>query len=196
MKAKKILSTLLLCIVAIAAQAQSATTIFNNTVNAYKKAGAVSATYTMAGGSGTIVMKGSQFRILSPTLKSWYDGTTQWTWSKATGEVNVTNPTASELVMLNPLSAAQQLKADYSMTANKTASGYLLKLTPKKKSQVKGITLSISKSWVLTGATYTTAKGSQSLKVSNYKTHVATTASTFKFAKSQVPAGTEVVDLR
>ena len=82
------------------------------------------------------------------------------------------------------------------MKAKKNAGGYTLYLTPKKKGQVKSITLYISKAYVLTKAVYTTSKGSQSLTISNYRTHVAASASTFRFSKSQVPAGTQVVDLR
>lgn len=186
----------MLLMVAMCCQAQNATQIFDRTVAAYKAAGAVSANYSMGSSRGTIVMKGSQFRILANNLKSWYDGKTQWTYSTATDEVNVSSPSAQQLVMVNPLAAAQTLKSGYSMSAKKNGSGYVLTLKPKAKSNVTSVTLYISSAYVLTKAVYTTKKGSETLTISNYKTNVSTTAATFKFDKKQVPAGTEVVDLR
>lgn len=177
-------------------QAQNATQIFDRTVAAYKAAGAVSASYSMGSSKGNIVMKGNQFRILANNIKSWYDGKTQWTYSSATQEVNVSTPSANQLVMVNPLAAAQSLKAGYSMSAKKSGTGYVLTLKPKAKSKVVSIALYVSKNYVLTKAVYTTNKGNQTLTISNYKTKVSTSASTFKFSKNQVPAGTEVVDLR
>lgn len=177
-------------------QAQNATQIFDRTVAAYKAAGAVSASYSMGSSKGNIVMKGNQFRILANNIKSWYDGKTQWTYSSATQEVNISTPSANQLVMVNPLAAAQSLKAGYSMSAKKSGTGYVLTLKPKAKSKVVSIALYVSKNYVLTKAVYTTNKGNQTLTISNYKTKVSTSASTFKFSKNQVPAGTEVVDLR
>lgn len=177
-------------------QAQNATQIFDRTVAAYKAAGAVSASYSMGSSKGNIVMKGSQFRILANNIKSWYDGKTQWTYSSATQEVKISTPSANQLVMVNPLAAAQSLKAGYSMSAKKSGTGYVLTLKPKAKSKVVSIALYVSKNYVLTKAVYTTNKGNQTLTISNYKTKVSTSASTFKFSKNQVPAGTEVVDLR
>lgn len=193
---KKLMTMAMLLMVAMCCQAQNATQIFDRTVAAYKAAGAVSANYSMGSSRGTIVMKGSQFRILANNLKSWYDGKTQWTYSTATDEVNVSSPSAQQLVMVNPLAAAQTLKSGYSMSAKKNGSGYMLTLKPKAKSNVTSVTLYISSAYVLTKAVYTTKKGSETLTISNYKTNVSTTAATFKFDKKQVPAGTEVVDLR
>ncbi len=193
---KKFFFILLLVVATWSAQAQNATAIFNKVVADYKASGTVSASYTMAGSKGTIVMSGSKFRVLAGNLKAWYDGKTQWTYTTATGEVNVTEPTAQELVMVNPLSAAQTLMASYNMSAKKAGAGFVLTLTPKKRNNVKSITLHISSAYRLTKASYATSKGTQSLLISNYKTHVASNAGTFKFQKSMVPAGTEVIDLR
>ena len=72
---KKIFSLLLL-FVAMACQAQTATQIFDKTVSAFRNAGTVSASYSMRGSHGTIVMQGSKFRILANNVKAWYDGKT------------------------------------------------------------------------------------------------------------------------
>ena len=193
---KRLFTMAMLLLAVVCCHAQSATQIFDRTVAAYKAAGAVSANYRAGSSHGTIVMKGNQFRILANNIKSWYDGKTQWTYSTATDEVNVTTPTAQQLVMIHPLAAAQSLKSGYKMSVKKRGAGYVLTLKPKAKSKVVSVTLYVSKSYVLTKAIYTTKKGSETLTISNYKTKVATNAATFKFNKKMVPAGTEVVDLR
>lgn len=192
---KKFLSFFLI-LTALLGHAQSASTIFDKTVAAYQVAGTVSASYSFGRSKGNIVMSGAKFRILANDLKSWFDGKTQWTYSRATGEVNVTNPTSGELVMVNPLVAAQSLKKSYNMAAVKKSGYYLLKLTPKRKSQVKAITLYINNKYQLYRAVYSTRKGATTLEITNYKTRVKYPAATFRFQKSLVPAGTEVVDLR
>ena len=193
--AKKLLS-LIFVLVACSAQAQNATAVFDKMVAAFKAGGTISASYSMNGSKGTIVMQGAKFRILANDVKSWFNGKTQWTYSDQTGEVNIVDPTAQELQMTNPLAAAKSLKDAFSMTSLKAATGYAIKLTPKKKGNVKSITLYISKAYVLTAADYVTNNGTYNLKLTNYKTKQNYPASTFVFDKKLVPAGTEVVDLR
>ena len=193
--AKKLLSLIFL-LVACSAQAQNATAVFDKMVAAFKAGGTISASYSMNGSKGTIVMQGAKFRILANDVKSWFNGKTQWTYSDQTGEVNIVDPTAQELQMTNPLAAAKSLKDAFSMTSLKAATGYAIKLTPKKKSNVKSITLYISKAYVLTAADYVTNNGTYNFKLTNYKTKQNYPASTFVFDKKLVPAGTEVVDLR
>jgi outer membrane lipoprotein-sorting protein len=192
---KKLLSLIFL-LVACSAQAQNATAVFDKMVAAFKAGGTISASYSMNGSKGTIVMQGAKFRILANDVKSWFNGKTQWTYSDQTGEVNIIDPTAQDLQMTNPLADAKSLKDAFAMTSLKAKSGYAIKLSPKKKGNVKSITLYISKAYVLTAADYVTNNGTYKLKLTNYKTKQSYPASTFVFDKKLVPAGTEVVDLR
>ncbi len=192
----KKLFSLILIFAAISVQAQNATAVFDKMVAAFKAGGTISASYSMNGSKGTIVMQGAKFRILANDVKSWFNGKTQWTYSDQTGEVNIIDPTAQDLQMTNPLAAAKSLKDAFAMTSLKAKSGYAIKLTPKKKGNVKSITLYISKAYVLTAADYVTNNGTYKLKLTNYKTKQRYPASTFVFDKKLVPAGTEVVDLR
>lgn len=192
----KKLFSLIFILAAISVQAQNATAIFNKVVSTFKASGTVSASYSMNGSKGTIVMQGTKFRILANDVKSWFNGKTQWTYSDQTGEVNIIDPTLQELQMTNPLAAAKSLKEAFTMTSVQGKTGYTLKLTPKKKSNVKSITLYVSKAYILTAADYVTTNGTYKLRLSNYKTKQRYPASTFVFDKKLVPAGTEVVDLR
>lgn len=136
--AKKLLSLIFL-LVACSAQAQNATAVFDKMVAAFKAGGTISASYSMNGSKGTIVMQGAKFRILANDVKSWFNGKTQWTYSDQTGEVNIVDPTAQELQMTNPLAAAKSLKDAFSMTSLKAATGYAIELTPKKKRDRKSV---------------------------------------------------------
>lgn len=164
--------------------------------------GAVSASYSVSGqgaASGTIVLSGKKFRMLSSAMKCWYDGKTMWTYSQATGEVNITTPTAADLAMTNPYAIAQSYKQSFTMSKGTSAGGvYTIKMTPKKKSNIKELTLTINTQtyriskvqFLMTNKTKTT------ITVNNYKTGVKADSKTFKFDKSLVPKGTPVVDLR
>ncbi|MBQ5467166.1 MAG: hypothetical protein IIT60_07925, partial [Muribaculaceae bacterium] len=99
----KKLFSLIFILAAISVQAQNATAIFNKVVSTFKASGTVSASYSMNGSKGTIVMQGTKFRILANDVKSWFNGKTQWTYSDQTGEVNIIDPTSQELQMTNPL---------------------------------------------------------------------------------------------
>ena len=116
-----------------------------------------------------------------------------------TSEVNITTPDVSELQMTNPVAAAAHFKASYNMkrAKAKTAKTYVIKLTPKKKDNFKTLWLYFDETTSLlrTARFEMNDKSVYSVKISDYK-HKSLPASTFTFEKSQVPAGTQVVDLR
>ena len=202
---KRIFATCLLAVaVALGASAQNAGDVLNKTIAAYNNAKGISANYVVTSSqgsnSGKIDMKGNKFRITSPDLMCWYDGTTQWAYSTSTGEVNVTEPTAEEMQMSNPYAALASMKTSCRVykAFTQVPGFYTLKMVPKQKSSdIKQILLyvingsyRISKAYfeMKDGNTFTT-------KISDYKV-VTLSESTFTFDKSAVPAGTAVVDLR
>jgi len=71
-------------------------------------------------------------------------------------------------------------------------------LIPNERGDVKGITLDIDRNtYLLRTAVFVMNNGQHfAITLTNYKTGVALPASTFTYDPSQVPAGTEVVDLR
>ena len=183
--------------------AQTPTAMLDRCVAAINAGGGVTANYSITSSEGTskgtIAMQGSKFRIISPEAKCWYDGKTQWSWSPVTGEVNITSPTADELQMTNPIAAANHFKADFNMkkAKAKTAKTYVIKLTPKKKVNIKTLWLYFDETTSLlrTARFEMNDKSVYIIRITDYK-HKSLPASTFNFDKSQVPAGTEVVDLR
>ncbi len=189
---------------AVCSFAQSPAAMLDKAVASLGASGTVSASYSVSSPqgsySGTIVMSGNKFRMLSKPVKCWYDGTTQWAYSAATGEVNVTTPTAADLQMINPYAAVQGFKRNFNMwkAYTQVAGFYTVKLMPKRKSNIKQILLYLANgSCQIKKARFEMTNGTATtVTISNYKTHVSYPASTFTFSKAQVPAGVQVVDLR
>ena len=185
------------------ALAQSPSAMLDKCVAAINAGGGVTANYNVTSSqgtsSGTISMLGNKFRITSPDAKCWFDGKTQWSWSPLTSEVNITAPTASELQLTNPLAAAAHFKANFNMkkAKAKTANTYVIKLTPKKKDNIQTLWLYFDQTTSLlrTARFEMSDKSIYTVRITGYK-HKSLPSSTFTFDKSQVPAGTQVVDLR
>ena len=201
---KKIFIAILTALVALVALAQTPQAMLDKCVAAINTQGGVTANYSITTGQGTskgaLSMQGNKFRIISPEAKCWYDGKTQWSWSPVTSEVNITAPTADELQMTNPIAAVQHFKTNFNMkrAKAKTAKTYAIKLTPKKKKDnIKTLWLYFDENTSLlrTARFEMSDKSVYIIKITDYK-HKSLPASTFTFDKSQVPAGTQVVDLR
>ena len=202
MKKTAILLLTIFC-AAISASAQSPSSVVDKVLGALKGGKTVSASYTVSSSQGsskgTLVMSGKKFRVLASDIKCWYNGTTMWSYSPATDEVNITTPTAADLQMTNPYSAAQNFKSGYIISKGGTGNGtYTIRFTPKKKSNVKHMLVTVSTStWLINKAEIVQTDGSKStITISNYNKNASASASTFEFDKTQVPADTEVVDLR
>lgn len=201
---KKIFITIVTIVTALAAVAQTPSAMLDKCVASINAGGGVTANYSVTTdqgtSNGTIAMQGTRFRILSPEAKCWYDGKTQWSWSPVTGEVNITEPSTDELQMANPIAAVQHFKANFNMkrAKAKTAKTYVIKLTPKqKKDNIKTLWLYFDENTSLlrTARFEMSDKSVYIIKITGYK-HKSLPSSTFTFDKSQVPAGTQVVDLR
>lgn len=52
--------------------------------------------------AGSVILAGNKYVMTTNGLKVWYDGKTQWTLFEASKEVNVTEPTAAEVMASNP----------------------------------------------------------------------------------------------
>lgn len=200
---KTVLLILSLIVMAATANAQSPSSVVDKVLGAMKSSNAISANYVMTSSqgnsSGTLVMSGKKFRLLANDVKCWYNGTTMWSYSTATDEVNITTPTAADLQMTNPYSVAQNFKSAYIVSKGGKGNGtYTLRFTPKKKSNVKHLLVTVSTStWLISKAEIVQTNGAKAtITISNYNKNASINASTFEFDKNQVPAGTEVVDLR
>ncbi|MCQ2287766.1 MAG: hypothetical protein MJZ74_01565 [Muribaculaceae bacterium] len=196
--------SIIMVFAALAVNAQTPQQVLDKAISALKSAGTMSANYSVKTSQGTmsgsIILSGSKFRMLSKDVKTWYDGKTQWTYSTATHEVNVSTPTAEELTMTNPMAAANAFKTKFNMwkAAGQVPGHYVIMLQPKGKSEIKKCYLYISNGTnLLHYAHFKMGDGSTcTITLTNYKTKISVPASTFKYEAKEVPAGTQVVDLR
>lgn len=201
---KRILTILIVTVAWLGLSAQTPTAVLESAIRAVDRAGGITASYQVSQDgksmSGRVAMRGSKFVMLSTEVKSWYDGKTQWTYSSATGEVNITTPTAADLQMTNPLATLRGLKQGFIATKSKTqpAGGYAMTLVPKQRSQVKEVILTVnSQSSLPVKADVTMRDGTRAtLTISSVKTRQSLPDATFKFERGLVPEGTPVVDLR
>lgn len=185
--------------------AQDAATVLAKTIATYNASGAVAIDYQLrmpdgTSQKGTVSMKGRKYRIIADGLKCWYDGKTLWTYSTISGEVNVSEPADDELQMCNPYLALTQMRnrCHVYRAFTQVAGYYTLKLVPKRKmEQVKQLLIYVKNgSDSISKIVFDTVNSERYVTtVLNYK-RISVSDNTFTFDKTQVPAGTEIIDLR
>lgn len=204
---KRIFNILLFMAAVVSMQAAgNADAIINQVVKTYRAANGISVNYIITTDqgqtSGNIAMRGEKFRMLSADLKCWYNGTLQWSYTPVTEEVNITQPTAEELQMVNPYSIISSFRQSFStqLLKSATASNHEVQMLPKngKSTDIKSVRLTINRTTSLPVKIIFELKDRSSVIVtlSNYKTQQNFPDNTFVFNKVMVPAGTPVVDLR
>lgn len=147
---------------------------------------------------GSLTVSGKSFTVTTPEMKIWYDGKTQWAYSPAAKEVNITTPTAAEVAESNPLSVLTALTQSYTCRRlSSSASVDKIELTSKGKTDISKAVVSISVSTGLpTEILAYRANGAVTrIQILSVKAGKKLDASTFRFNGKQYP-GVEVVDLR
>lgn len=142
--------------------AQSGGDILDKAAEIYEKSNGLSASFALHARSetrqisesfeGTIQMQGDKFTLVTPDMRIWYDGKTQWVYRERSEEVYVSEPAGEELQYTNPAVLLRTYKKEYdakymgeSTSANgKTA--YDIELSPKKKGDIIRISLQMEKS--------------------------------------------------
>ena len=103
--------------------AQKAEALLDKAAAAYEKSNGIQATFAAnvrhekAGVAesfeGTIRMKGNKFALVTPDIRTWYNGSTQWTYMVRSKEVNLSTPTGDELESTNPLTLLRTYKKKF-----------------------------------------------------------------------------------
>ena len=198
---KRIITILVMLMIAIGSSAQTAKQVLDKTAAALSNKGGVTANFTVTGKnigstSGRISVKGRMFQATTPQAIIWFNGKTQWTYMKSQEEVNVSNPTEAQLQAINPYNFINIYKKGYSYTMKTVGGGYEvhLKATDKKRS-IQEMYVTVNKSTyapsqvkMRQGTKWTTINIS-SLKKANISN------ATFTFPAKDYP-NAEVVDLR
>lgn len=152
---------------------------------------------------GEASIKGNKFRLEMDEMIVWFDGKTQWVLMKSINEVNVSNPTESELASISPLALLGVYKDGYLLKApsSKTLNNknvYQIEMNPTDANEdFKNITIYIDKaSGRLMQVLFTLKNNMQTnIEITDYNDNYKFSDSEFVFDKSKFN-DSEVIDLR
>ncbi|MDR0796431.1 MAG: hypothetical protein LBE79_10360 [Tannerella sp.] len=142
--------------------AQNAEKILEEASAAYEKSNGISAQFAVNISSekqgvsesfeGSIQMRGDKFVLITPEVRTWYNGTTQWTYMSASGEVYKSTPSGDELQMINPMILFRTYKQGFNLvyggesTSHNAKPAHDLVLTSKRgNSDITKIEIQIEK---------------------------------------------------
>lgn len=201
-------TALLLAAVVIAAAGchaatQTAAQLLAQTVEQIKKSPSLQATFWAStpdgSAQGSILLSGNRFKLDTDEFTTWFDGRTQWAYSRRTGEVNISEPTFEELAQINPFAVIGSLKDGYNARrVNAPKGSDRLELTPKRKGgDYAKVTLTLNAATHFPSAIeIVTTDGTKiNIAVTSVKVGKMPDASAFRFNKSLYPRA-EIIDLR
>lgn len=198
---KKDILIILSIVIVTAVHAQSSTnarTLLDKTAARLSADGGVSAAFSASGtngeASGTIIIKGNKFTVQTSQINVWYDGQTQWVYSKATDEVNISSSSDSQLTV-NPYEVITLYKSGYDLTSSKSGSSNVVHATAQSDNKsLKEFYITINSKYEPTQIRLRTKNGWSTVNISNFKSG-SYADSTFKFNAKDYPTA-EVIDLR
>lgn len=200
---KKIIIMMLVSVMTanIQATAQNAKKILDKAASVISHKGGASANFSISGGkitatNGSIRIKENKFTVNTPMAIIWFDGKTSWTYMKKNEEVNISNPTATQLTAMNPYSFINLYKNGYSCTAKNEGSNYEVHLTATSTGKkIEEMYITVNRTTYIPsmirmrqGNSWTT------IKINNFKTANLSDA-IFQFNAKDYPKA-EIIDLR
>lgn len=203
---RRILPALLMLAALAASGAESATQLLARCADKLTSAPSVSARFTISGSegdvAGSVVLARERFRMNSPQLNIWFDGRTQWSALASAREVNVTEPTAEELLTTNPFAIITDYSRSYNCRLLKQQGGAAtikqVELTPKAAgADIRRAVISIDTRtlWPVKAVVTMSSGTTVNATISNCAIGKKLPATSFTFTPSALP-GYEIVDLR
>ena len=196
---EKLMITIVMLLMSVASQGQTAKEVLDKTAATVSCKSGAQASFTISGQnmntSGTIAIKGKRFHATTPQAIVWFDGKTQWTYMKKNDEVNVSNPSQSELQSINPYNFIYMYKNGYAATMTKKSNSYEVHLTAKGKKQIPEMYIVVSqKNYVPSQIRMKQSKGWTTINITNFK-QAKLSDGAFRFNSKDFPSA-EVIDLR
>lgn len=147
--------------------------------------------------TGTLVAQGNRFTLSSPEVNIWFDGRTEWSMVKGSGEVNVFNPSAKEIASMNPLNFINLYKKGYKMSMKTVGSNYEVHLVASSSKQSIGeMYLYINKQTYKPAIVkLRTGKDWTAITIKNFKSLGQKPAAYFSYNAKDYP-GVTVIDMR
>lgn len=192
---KKLLSILLLSLMASFAVDAKVPPQVTRAVSQVKAAPALNIEFTANGQAGSATLCGQMFTYQFPMAGVYYDGKTQWSYSPADKEVIVFNPTDAELAESNPLQILSRLGSDYSGVAlpDRPNTIRLSALNPNNPLTEATVVFNPSTGWP---TEITIICGNQRARLENFRFNVLKTKKPAEAFRFKAPKGVTVNDLR
>ena len=98
--------------------------------------------------NGIFRMRGNKFSLLTDEFDVFFDGTTQWTYMDAVGEVMITEPTGDDLAEINPifLLREHQNNSTIRFAVGNAGANYSIDLIPSAQADFSRIFVQINRS--------------------------------------------------
>ena len=147
---KKICFLITAMLMSVATYGQTAKSVLDKAAATISAKEGIRANFRMSGThgntKGSIAVKGKKFYATTPQATVWFDGKTQWTYMKNNDEVNVANPTESQLQAINPYNFINLYKKGFNYTLNKSGNDYVVHLTASSpQTKIKEMFISVDK---------------------------------------------------
>ena len=186
-------------ITAMSVNAQTAKEVLDKTAATVSAQQGAQASFKISGqgmnANGTIAIKGQKFHASTAQATIWFDGKTMWTYMKKNDEVNVSNPTESQLAAINPYNFIYLYKKGYKYTMEKKGGNFVVHLTATGKKSIQEMYITIGqKSYTPSQIRYRITKGWTTIDINNFKT-ANLSDGMFRFNSKDFPHA-EVIDLR
>jgi outer membrane lipoprotein-sorting protein len=190
----KRLRIILLAIAALVATAASAENIVDRAARKANSAAGLTARFAIDGHRSQLTVSGVRYAIDTPSMKVYYDGTTQWTYLPEDAEVTLTRPTADEQAQVNPLAVLTTLRHNFKVAlqgSNKAT------FTPKNPSQSEisriVVTFDTATAWP-TAVSLTS--GGHTVNISGISITTSSTVPATGSFRFTAPKGVTTIDLR
>lgn len=144
---------------------------------------------------GMLIRQDRMFTISADGMHTWFDGKTQWTFSRQIGEVNIVTPTPDELQQIDPLSILTSFSTDYTA---RSLGDDRVELTPRSPGgdiRKADITFDSSTLYPLTIRLTMSNRQTLTIRVDHITSSGKQPVSTFRYDPKSHP-GVNVVDLR
>ena len=144
---------------------------------------------------GMLIRQDRMFTISADGMHTWFDGKTQWTFSRQIGEVNIVTPTPDELQQIDPLSILTSFSSDYAVRSLGTDR---IELTPRSTAgDIRKADITFDTSTLYPHTIRLTMSNRQTLtiRVDQITSSKKQSASIFRYDPKTHP-GVNVVDLR
>jgi outer membrane lipoprotein-sorting protein len=173
--------------------------VLDKTAAVVSSKGGAQASFTISGqsmnASGTIAVKGKKFHATTPQATIWFDGKTQWTYMKKNDEVNIANPTESQLAAINPYNFIYMYQKGYKYTMEKKNGSFIVHLTASDKRGIQEMYITINqKTYIPSQIRMRQQKGWTTINITGFKQSKLSDGM-FRFNSKDFP-NAEVIDLR